>query len=296
MMEEMGLAELEQAIEDNPSLAPARAALTAQVRAYVERQLALFADGRNSAWRERRLTTTRISAIDRRDMARMQAIVRAMAHRLATRLARRRKRAHRGHLDLRRTLRRNMAHDAIPFRTVWKRRPVDRARVLALCDVSGSVAAVARFMLLFLHVLADVLPDIRCFAFSGSLEEVTGLLDAEAEPAANAVLDRIGGGSSNYGRSLEDFAAGWMNRVDRKTTVIVLGDARGNNTPPRLDIMKQIFQRAQRVVWLNPEIENFWGTGDSDMLRYRPYCHQAEVCNTIAHLDRALSGMLDAAR
>jgi len=116
--------------------------------------------------REGALRNVRLSQLDRRDMDRMRTLVREMAKQIATRYSRKRWQARRGHLDTRRTLRRNMSFDSIPFHTIWKRTRIDRPTVMALCDVSGSVAAVSRFLLMFLYSLTDVLSGIHSFAFS----------------------------------------------------------------------------------------------------------------------------------
>jgi len=267
--------------------------LAAQVRAHVEARLALSAPAQARELRERRLSSTRIGDIDRRDLAQLRNMVRALARRLATRLTRRRLRARRGQLDIRRTLRRNLGHDGVPFRLAWKQRPMAKPRIFALCDVSGSVAGASRLLLMFLHVLADVLPDTRCFAFSGHLVEVSDLLaESEAGEAISSVLEKIGFLSTNYGRSLEDFCDICLDRVDRRSTVIILGDGRGNHAPPRVDLLRRIQSQARRVIWLNPEFHNFWGSGDSDMLLYRPFCARVLSCATLRQLDRALSEIL----
>lgn len=58
-----------------------------------------------------------------------------------------------------------------------------------------------------------------------------------------------------------------MQYVTSKTTVIILGDARGNNTAPRADILARVSGCAQRVIWLNLEFCPMWRTGDPDMFR-----------------------------
>ena len=305
MMEQMGLEALEreiarlraegtaEAIGLAQRLDRGRGYLGDQVRDFVERQLAVFARGANEQLRDEFLQAARLSNLDRRDFERMRVIVRAMAKRLATRYGRVRRRKRRGHLDVRRTLRRNMAFDSIPFITVWKQRKIDKPRVVVLCDVSGSVASVAQFLLLFVYSLNEALADIRSFAFSGNLIEVSDILEQETiEDAIAKILKEIGFGSSNYGRSFADFAEQCLDAVDSKTTVIIMGDARGNNTDPRTDIMKQIFERSKRVIWLNPEFKSSWGTGDSDMFRYGPYCHVLTVCNSVRHLERTLTDLL----
>ncbi|HYM29875.1 MAG TPA: VWA domain-containing protein [Candidatus Cybelea sp.] len=309
IMERMGLEALEQQIARLRALGTAdatgqaqrldraRGYLGDQVRDFVERQLAVYARGANEQLRDEILQVARLSNLDRRDFERMRVIVRAMAKRLATRYGRDRKQKRRGHLDVRRTLRRNMAYDGVPFITVWKERKIDKPRVLVLCDVSGSVASVAQFLLLFLYSLNEALADVRAFAFSGNLIEVSDILENETiEDAIAKILKEIGFGSSNYGRSLADFTNGWLKAIDSKTTVIIMGDARGNNTDPRTDLMRTIFDRAKRVIWLNPEFKSSWGTGDSDMFRYSAYCHVATVCNSVRHLERVLEDLLKGSR
>jgi hypothetical protein len=168
---------------------------------------------------------------------------------------------------------------------------------MVLCDVSGSVAAVARFLLMFLYSLADVLAGLRSFAYSNHLIEVSDILARrEIDDAIEEVMKVVGFGSSDYGRCFADFAEIAMRNVNRQTTVIILGDARGNRNEPRIDLMKQIFERANRVIWLNPEPQSLWGTGDSDILRYEPFCHQVTSCGTLTQLEQVISEMMQQAQ
>lgn len=297
IMEQMGLRELEGRIvqggEAAGQLRQGREWLREQVRDFVRQHLRLFAEGENERHREARLAQTRLTAIDRRDHDRMRVIVRAMARRLAAQYGRTRRRARRGQLDARRTLRRNMGWGGTPFLTVWKQHRIEKPRLVVLCDVSGSVAALAQFLLLFLYSLNEALSGFRAFAFAGDLIEVSEILEREPiERAIPAIMDRIGFGSSNYGNSFVDFERGWMSILDSRTTVIILGDARGNRTDPRVDILKRIADRSRQVVWLNPEVRTVWGTGDSDMLRYAPHCRVTAVCNTLRHLERVITDLL----
>ncbi|HET6233650.1 MAG TPA: VWA domain-containing protein [Acetobacteraceae bacterium] len=264
-----------------------------QVRDLVDRNLLLFARGETEKFREELLKSARLTSLERRDLDRMRVLVRAIARKLASRYAKPRRRKLRGQLDVRRTIRRNMAWDGIPFVTVWKQKRIEKPRVMVLCDVSGSVAAMAQFLLMFLYALHEALAGIRGFAFASSLIEVSDILESEPiETAIAKIMQTVGYGSSNYGNSLADFEDGWGRYVTNKTTLIILGDARGNRTDPRIDIFQAITARAKRVIWLNPEYRTAWGTGDSDMLRYRPFCHVATVCNTLRHLERVVADIL----
>lgn len=265
-----------------------------QIRDFVERHLVLFARGDTEAFREELLKSARLSNLERRDLDRMRVLVRAIARKLAARYAKTRRRRLRGQLDTRRTLRRNMGWGGVPFITVWKQKRIEKPRVMVLCDVSGSVAPMAQFLLMFLYAVHEALSDIRSFAFAGSLIEVSEILEKEEiEAAIGKIMQQIGYGSSNYGNSLADFEDGWGTQVTNKTTIIVLGDARGNRTDPRMDIIQRLSLRAKRIIWLNPEYRSAWGTGDSDMFRYKPFCSLVTVCNTLRHLERVVTDLLE---
>jgi hypothetical protein len=305
IMERMGLRALERDIEamrrtGTPEglgraqfLAGKVEALRDSVRDFVERNLLLFARGDSEKFREDLLKSTRLSNIDRRDLDRMRVLVRQMAKKLAARYGKTRRRRLRGQLDTRRTLRRNMGWGGIPFITVWKQRRIEKPRVMVLCDVSGSVAAMSQFLLMFLYALNEALADIRSFAFAGSLIEVSEILERKPiDTAIREIMSAMGFGSSNYGAAFADFEDGWMRHVTAKTTVIILGDARGNRTDPRTDVVGRLSLRSKRIIWLNPEYRSAWGTGDSDMYRYAPFCGLVTVCNTLRHLERAIEEML----
>jgi len=267
--------------------------LADQVRDLAQQYLLLFAQGESERRRDEVLAQVRLSNLDRRDLERMRVLVRAMARRLATRYGRNRRRRRRGQLDARRTLRRNMGWGGVPFLTVWKQRKIEKPLIMALCDVSGSVARTAEFLLLFLYSLNEAISDIRTFAFSAELVEVSDVLEAQAiEPAIRDIMGRVGLGSSNYGRALEDFDKGFMSAVTNRTTVIILGDGRTNYLDPRTDILRRIAERARRVIWLNPESRYSWGIGDSEMPRYAPYCRIVRPCSTVEQLERVVSDLL----
>src|SRR4051812_1110313 len=269
-------------------------ALRDAIRDFVERNLLMYAKGETEKFREEMLKSARLSNVDRRDLERMRVLVRQMAKKLAARYAKTRRRRLRGQLDTRRTLRRNMGWGGIPFITVWKQKRIEKPRVMVLCDVSGSVAAMSQFLLMFLYALNEALSDIRSFAFAGSLIEVSEILEKQpVDDAITKIMSMIGFGSSNYGNSLADFEDGWMRHVTSKTTVIILGDARGNRTDPRTDVMGRLSLRAKRIIWLNPEYRSAWGTGDSDMYRYAPYCSVLTVCSSLRHLERAIEDILE---
>src|SRR5256886_2202788 len=256
ILEQMGIARLRDDLDNltgtNPSLAERLQAATEGLRDAVRETVAqaLLLYGREEAenLRNEILRNAPLSRIEPRQVDEMRALIRKIARRLRERYSKPRKRQRRGHLDVRRTLRRNAAWGSIPFLTAWKRKHRDRPKIVALCDVSGSVARVSDFFLLLIHSLHEVVDDVRSFAFSGHLIEVSDILEKKSPEAAMAeIMSKVGFGSSDYGSSLADFEDEWMNAITPQTTVIVLGDARSNNLDPRADILRRIGERSQRL-------------------------------------------------
>jgi uncharacterized protein len=301
ILDAMGIQRLRDDIDNltatNPALAERLQAaldgLRGTVRDTVSQALLLYGREESENLRNEILRNAPLSRIEARQVEQMRALIRQIARRLRERYSKPRKRQRRGHLDVRRTLRRNAAWGGVPFLTAWKRKHRDRPKIVALCDVSGSVARVSDFFLLLIHSLHEVVDDVRSFAFSGDLIEVSDILEEKSPEAAMAeIMSKVGFGSSDYGNSLADFEKGWMDTITPQTTVIVLGDARSNNLDPRADILRRIGERSKRLVWLNPEGRMTWGFGDSEMPRYATFCSVVRQCATAQQLERAVSDIV----
>ncbi|MFB7469656.1 VWA domain-containing protein [Kitasatospora sp. NPDC056184] len=209
-------------------------------------------------------------AAGRDQLAELRRTVHPLARKLATRLAARRRRAARGHIDLRRTLRRSLSTGSVPLRPAHRLRRPARPELVLLCDVSGSVAGFSDFTLLLVQAMRDQFSRIRVFAFVNRTAEVTDLLTrGGGDPAALArrILTeaKVTGyhGNSDYGSALGEFVDRHLDAVGPRTSVLILGDARNNYRDPRLPALHRIAARAHRVYWLNPEQPGLWGTGDS---------------------------------
>lgn len=302
ILEQMGIVELEQAItrfelagdETRANRTRLRRAeLIEQVRTLVDRQILLFAANAGTRLREEILQQVPLARAERSDFKLMQLLVRKLAKRLVALHSRRRKVADRGKLDVRHTIRRNIEYDGLLFDVVWKRKKIERPKVVAVCDVSGSVATIARFLLLFLYSVSEVLPKVRAFAFSNQLAEITDLFaEKPAEDAIAETLQRHGWGSTDYGRALAELETLALADIDHHTTVLVLGDARSNYGDPGQASLRRIHDRARRVIWLNPEPRSFWNTGDSEMRRLGAACDRVESCRSLQQLQRIVSDLL----
>ena len=270
-----------------------RESLRLEIRDYVENQVKLRTTNAGKQLREDALSQMRLTQADKSDYQIMSGIIKKMARRLISVHSRRKRKSQRGMLDIRSTIRANQEYDGILFETIWKKTKVDRPKIVALCDVSGSVANVSRFFLMFLHSLTEILPNVRTFAFSNKAGEVTDLFEnKDIEVAAAETLLLNGGGSTDYGQAFVDLEGLLENNIDRKTTVIILGDARSNYGDPRCDVLKTIQEKSKRILFLNPEPKSVWGTGDSEMIRFVPYCSKSKVCSSLFDLERVVDDIL----
>ena len=268
-----------------------------EIRAFVDAQYRLHADASGKRAILEAALKSNLNQLPQAYHAEVRRVVQKLADKLAKEHRRRQRRTARGVLDLKRTLRRNVAYDGAVFDLQWRRQKRERATVFVLCDVSSSVARVARFLLLFLYELTDVLPSIRAFAFSSRLGEVTDVMrDQPSDAAIEEALFTWGKGNTDYARAFMDFRELCGMDLNPRSTLIVLGDGRNNYYDPRPEVFKELSQRAKQTFWLNPETRDQWREGDSEMRRYAPHCFRVDTCNKIRDIERFADRLLVAAR
>jgi len=222
------------------------------------------------------------------EIRRMQEAVTKLAQRLRNVVSIRRKRARRGKFDSSDTMRKNLQYGGVPFRIVFDRKRKEKPQVMVLCDVSDSVRNVSRFMLQFVYSLQDLYSKVRSFIFVAEVGEITRLFQ---ERDINAAIDAALHGEvvnvyahSDFGRAFKAFHRDFLPAVNKRTTVIILGDGRNNYNLPHDWVLKDVQQRAKQVIWLNPENKMTWGFGDSEMDRYAAYCTLVEECRNLNQL------------
>jgi uncharacterized protein with von Willebrand factor type A (vWA) domain len=215
--------------------------------------------------------------------------VRKLAERLrgAARVKSRHKR--RGRIDPARTMRKCLATGGVPFRLRrYQRR--ERPHLMILCDVSDSVRQASRFMLEFVYAAQELFDRTRSFVFVSDIAEVTrlfdekGVNDAVIQSAMSAVDTAH---NSYYARAFLHFEQQFMSAIDRRTTVVILGDGRTNYQATGADVVAEMRARAHNVLWLCPEPRSRWGEGDSAMPAFAAESTQALVVASGADLERA---------
>ena len=229
-----------------------------------------------------------------KEMQILREEVRRLANRLRSRIALRQKRAKTGQLDAKATIRANLKHDGVPI-DIRHRDHRLKPKLVVVCDISTSMRYCSELMLSLVYQLQDVVTKTHAFAFIDHLEYITPDFEGrQADEAIDNVLVRMPPGyySTDLGYALEGFAKGFMDTVDRRTTVIVVGDGRNNYNNPQLEIFKRIAERSRRTIWINPEPPAMWGSGDSDMLQYAPLCDNVAIAATLSQLTAAVDRLL----
>jgi len=215
----------------------------------------------------------------------LRQAVRPLARKLAARVAQKRRLRRRGRLDVRRTMRRSLSSGGVPVDPAFRAVRASKPDLWVLADVSGSVVEFAKFTLALLHAMNQEFARMRSFAFVDGVDEVTGLLDEsdQAIDLRNAFARaRVvwADGHSDYGNVFERFTERYGPDLDARSTLIVMGDARGNYRDPGLHALRGLRARARRLYWLNPEPRSDWDTTDSVMSLYAPVCDRVfEVRN-----------------
>jgi len=272
--------------------------LAHMVRSYVRAELEKQDPQARDQQKMRTLADKSFYYLSEDEIRKMKEAVAKLAQRLKHVIAIRRKRAKRGHFDLQQTLRKNLQYGGVPFRIVLDRRKKEKPQVVILCDVSDSVRNVSRFMLQFVYSVQDLYSRVRSFIFVADLGEVTKLFENND---IHAAIDLALRGNminlyahSDFGRAFKMFHRDFLSTINKRTTVLVLGDARNNYNLPHEWVLRDIRQRAKQIVWLNPESRLTWGFGDSEMDRYAPYCDLVEECRNLNQLYRVIDRLVTA--
>jgi uncharacterized protein with von Willebrand factor type A (vWA) domain len=225
-------------------------------------------------------------------------LLRKEVHRLAavlrTRMALRLKKDRSGQLDVKATLRTNLKNGSVPIEIKHKDH-ILKPKVVAVCDISTSMRHCSELMLSLLHAIQDQISKTSAFAFIDHLQFISPYFDNnQTNVAVEDILQHMPSGyyNTDLGASLEDFMKNYADKIDSKTTFILVGDARNNYNNPRVDIFETIARRSRNTIWLNPEPVPFWGTGDSDMLQYAPLCKKIFQVDNLNQLSSAIDQLL----
>jgi uncharacterized protein len=214
----------------------------------------------------------------REEMMSLRKAIYPLTRKLAVRLARKRRHGRKGPLDFRSTVRHSLSYGGVPAEPKYKYPRPAKPEIMVIADISGSVAAFARFTLHLVYAISSQFSKVRAFVFIDGLDEVTSYFEgvddiAEAVHRVNTEADVVWvDGHSDYGHAFSVFWERYGKDIGSKTAVMILGDARNNYHASQSWIVKEMQARARKVFWLNPEPRSYWDTGDSIVGEYATHC------------------------
>ena len=234
----------------------------------------------------------------REEMVALRRAIWPLTRKLAVRLARKRRHGRKGPLDFRRTVRHSLSYGGVPAEPKFKYPKPSKPEIMVIADISGSVAAFARFTLHLVYALNNQFSKVRSFVFIDGLDEVTEFFEnvddiTEAIHRVNTEADVIWvDGHSDYGHAFEIFDERFAKDIGPKTTVIILGDARNNYHASQSWVIKNIEDKARKVFWLNPEPKSYWDTGDSIVGEYSDFCNGTFEVRNLKQLEAFVENLV----
>jgi len=227
----------------------------------------------------------------RDEMQNLKKALGPLTRKLAARLARKRRHGRRGPLDFRSTVRHSLSYGGVPADPKFKLPRPAKPELMVIADISGSVAAFARFTLMLVYAIQGQFSKVRSFVFIDGIDEVTDYFKStddvsEAIHRVNTEADVVWvDGHSDYGHAFEVFWQRHGRDINAKTTVLLLGDARNNYHASQSWVVKEIHQKCRHVYWLNPEPRSYWNTGDSVVGEYGAHTDGVYECRNLRQLE-----------
>lgn len=227
----------------------------------------------------------------REEMQSLKKALYPLTRKLAARLTRKRRHGRKGPLDFRNTIRHSMGYGGVPADPKFRYPRPAKPELMVVADISGSVAAFARFTLMLVYAIQGQFSKVRSFVFIDGVDEVTSYFKvtediAEAIHRVNTEADVVWvDGHSDYGHAFDVFWERYGKDISSKTTVLLLGDARNNYHAPQSWVVKEMKKRARHVYWLNPEPRSYWDTGDSIVGEYGAFTDGVYECRNLRQLE-----------
>jgi len=224
----------------------------------------------------------------------MQGLKKALGpltRKLAAKLARKRRNRRRGPLDFRNTVRHSLSYGGVPAEPKFRFPRPAKPDLMVVADISGSVAAFARFTLMLVYAIQHQFSKVRSFVFIDGIDEVTRFFKGnediqDAIQKVNTEADVIWvDGHSDYGHAFETFWERYGKDITPKTTVLLLGDARNNYHAAQSWVVREMRKKARHVYWLNPEPTSYWNTGDSIVGEYGVHTDGVFECRNLRQLE-----------
>ena len=228
---------------------------------------------------------------NKEEMQSLKKALQPLTRKLAAKLARKRRHGRRGPLDFRATVRSSLSYGGVPADPKFKYPRPSKPELMVVADISGSVAAFARFTLMLVYAIQGQFSKVRSFVFIDGIDEVTDYFKSNVDISdaihrVNTEADVVWvDGHSDYGHAFEVFWERYGKDINPKTTILLLGDARNNYHASASWVSKEMQKRGRHVYWLNPEPRSYWNTGDSIVGEYGSFTDGVYECRNLRQLE-----------
>ena len=228
---------------------------------------------------------------NKEEMLSLKKALQPLTRKLAAKLARKRRHGRRGPLDFRATVRSSLSYGGVPADPKFKYPRPSKPELMVVADISGSVAAFARFTLMLVYAIQGQFSKVRSFVFIDGIDEVTDYFKSNVDISdaihrVNTEADVVWvDGHSDYGHAFEVFWERYGKDINPKTTILLLGDARNNYHAAPSWVIKEMQKRGRHVYWLNPEPRSYWNTGDSIVGEYGSFTDGVYECRNLRQLE-----------
>ncbi len=232
-----------------------------------------------------------MASLDDCDVSRMTSLINHLSSRLSRSISRRYTNSSRPMaIDIRKTVRRNIKYGGIPIELRYRARRRQKPRLMLFCDVSGSMAKYARFVMQFIYGLNNAAGSIESFIFSEDLEKITGYF-AQNRVFTRSMTEVVNnsrqwGKSTNLYISLKTFYDLYQDTLTPDTLVFIVSDARTVEAAAAADLLKGIKRRCSDMLWLNPLPKKEWET-KPQIKQFNSFIKMYQ-CNTLWHLEKAI--------
>ena len=237
------------------------------------------------------LLTEDMRNIAEKDLPQARALLQKLARQLVTKIERRyRQGQRRQQLDVRKTIRHNMRYGGSLFKLRYRSHRQQKPQLLLLCDVSGSMARYASFVLQFIYSMHSVVSSIEGFVFAEDLERVTDYFQYGGDFAETMV--EIMNRSQEWGRgtelatALQSLRTKYPHLLTGQTYLLIVSDTKTMKVTQAVQELAEIKRMVKDVVWLNTLPAAEWQDHSSvkafqELVRMYP-------CNTLLDLEQVM--------
>jgi len=202
-------------------------------------------------------------------------------------------------IDLRRTFRRSLRGGGAVIDLAYRSPATRHAPLVAIVDISGSMAEYSHLFLHFLHAIAEKRRRVHSFVFATRLTNISRELtsrdpDEALARASERVQDWEGG--TRIAHALHDFNRDWSRRVLGQGAIVLLfTDGLEREVTDELTFeMDRLKRSCRRLIWLNPLLRfDAFEARASGIRAMLPHVHEFRPIHSLASMEelcRALSG------